>query len=73
MQQRKAEWEAPKEARMVPREKAQIAYGETVRRRVDAGDPNAVATSQRTGGMEKYDRRPRWWMDHHDRLAAALV
>jgi tetratricopeptide (TPR) repeat protein len=35
MQQRKAEWEAPKEARMVPREKAQIAYGETVRRRVD--------------------------------------
>lgn len=35
MQQRKAEWLEPKEARMVPREKAQIAYGQTVRRRVD--------------------------------------
>ncbi|HWO21310.1 MAG TPA: DUF2135 domain-containing protein [Kofleriaceae bacterium] len=35
MQQRKTEWLAPKEARMVPREKAQIAYGATVRRRVD--------------------------------------
>jgi tetratricopeptide (TPR) repeat protein len=35
MQQRKAAWLAPREARMVPREKAQIAYGETVRRRVD--------------------------------------
>jgi hypothetical protein len=23
-------------------------------------------------GMEKYDRRRRWWTDHHDDLAAAL-
>ena len=44
-----------------------------VRRRVDAGDPNAVAMSKRTGGMEKYDRRRRWWMDHHDQFAAALL
>jgi tetratricopeptide (TPR) repeat protein len=35
MQRRKTEWLQPKEARMVPREKAQIAYGQTVRRRVD--------------------------------------
>jgi hypothetical protein len=44
-----------------------------VRRPVDAGDPNAVAMSKRTGGMEKYDRRRRWWTDHHDRFAAALL
>jgi hypothetical protein len=43
-----------------------------VRRSVDAGDPNAVATLERTGGMEKYDRRRRWWTDHHDRFAATL-
>jgi hypothetical protein len=26
----------------------------------------------RTGGIEKYDRRRRWWTDHHDQFAAAL-
>src|SRR5438128_2623471 len=35
-----------------------------VRHRVDAGDRNSIATVKRTGGMEKYDRRRRWWMDH---------
>ena len=44
-----------------------------VRRRVDAGDPNVIAMSKRTGGMEKYDRRRRWWTDHHDEFAAALL
>jgi aminoglycoside phosphotransferase (APT) family kinase protein len=43
-----------------------------VRRSVDAGDPKAVETLERTGGMEKYDRRRRWWMDHRDEFAAAL-
>jgi tetratricopeptide (TPR) repeat protein len=33
--ERQAAWLAPKEARMVPREKAVFAYGQTVRRRVD--------------------------------------
>jgi hypothetical protein len=28
---------------------------------------------KRTGGMEKYDRRRRWWTDHHDEFAAALL
>lgn len=35
MVQRASAWTGPKEARMVPRETAQVAYGETVRRRVD--------------------------------------
>ncbi|HEU4732239.1 MAG TPA: DUF2135 domain-containing protein [Kofleriaceae bacterium] len=33
--QRRQAWLAPREARMVPREKAAFAYGQTVRRRVD--------------------------------------
>jgi hypothetical protein len=43
-----------------------------VRRAVDAGNPNATAMVERTGGIEKYDRRRRWWTDHHDQFAAAL-
>lgn len=35
VEQRRSAWLAPREARMVPREKAAFAYGETVRRRVD--------------------------------------
>ncbi|MCG8588772.1 MAG: hypothetical protein MJE66_05730 [Proteobacteria bacterium] len=42
------------------------------RRGVDAGDPNAVDIVKRTGGIEKYDRRRRWWADHHDQFVAAL-
>jgi hypothetical protein len=44
-----------------------------VRPRVDAGDPNAIAMANRTGGIEKYHRRRRWWTDHHEQFAAALV
>jgi hypothetical protein len=43
------------------------------RRSIDAGDPNAVAMLNRTGGIEKYDRRRRWWTVHHDQFAAALL
>jgi hypothetical protein len=43
-----------------------------VRRSVDAGNPNAVEMWNRAGGSERYDRRRRWWADHHDEFAAAL-
>ncbi|MGI9029137.1 MAG: phosphotransferase family protein [Ilumatobacteraceae bacterium] len=43
-----------------------------VRRCVDAGDPNTVALWNRTGGGARFDRRRRWWLDHHDQFAAAL-
>ena len=43
-----------------------------VQHSVDAGDPNYLALWNRTGGRERYDRRRRWWTDHHDELAAAL-
>jgi Phosphotransferase enzyme family len=44
-----------------------------VRRSVDAGDPNAVELWNRTGGSERYDRRRRWWTDHLEQFAAALL
>ena len=44
-----------------------------VLRRVDAGDANYVQMLKRTGGVEKYDRRRRWWSAHHDEFAAALL
>jgi hypothetical protein len=44
-----------------------------IRRRVDAGDPNVIAMWNRTGGSERHDRRRRWWSDHHDQFAAALL
>jgi hypothetical protein len=43
------------------------------RRGVDAGDPNAIAIWNRTGGGEKYARRRRWWSDHHEKFVAALA
>jgi Ser/Thr protein kinase RdoA (MazF antagonist) len=44
----------------------------TVRRRVDAGDPNFVEMWNRTGGGERYDRRRRWWTGHYDQFGSAL-
>ncbi len=43
------------------------------RRGVDEGNPGATALWNRTGGSERHDRRRRWWTDHHDRFAAALI
>lgn len=37
--------------------------GAFVRRRVEAGDPGFVAMWADMGGMERYDRRRRWWAD----------
>ncbi len=42
------------------------------RRSVASGDPDAITAIDRTGGIEKYDRRRRWWSDHHEAFAAAL-
>lgn len=42
------------------------------RRSVEVADPTAAAILARTGGLEKYDRRRRWWAEHHDDFTAAL-
>lgn len=45
----------------------------TARRSIGTGDPNTLAMMNRTGGIEKYNRRRRWWSAHHDQFAAALL
>jgi hypothetical protein len=46
--------------------------GAFVRRRVEAGDPNFIRMWNEMGGMERYDRRLRWWTDHQRAFAEAL-
>ncbi len=46
--------------------------GEFVRRRVDEGDPNFIAMWNEMGGMERFDRRRRWFAANLDHFTAAL-
>lgn len=46
--------------------------GEFVRRRVEAGDPNFIGMWQAMGGIERFDRRRRWWAARHRDFDAAL-
>jgi hypothetical protein len=46
--------------------------GAFVRRRVEAGDPNFIRMWDEMGGMERYDRRLRWWTAHQRTFADAL-
>jgi hypothetical protein len=47
--------------------------GEWIQRRADAGDPNFAVLMDFFGGMERFDRRRRWWADERVRFAAALT
>lgn len=46
--------------------------GEFVRRRAEAGEPGFVKMWAEIGGMERFDRRRRWWSEAFPRFAAAL-
>lgn len=46
--------------------------GEFVRRRVEAGDPNFIKMWNEMGGIERFNRRRRWWAAHHQDFAVAL-
>jgi hypothetical protein len=46
--------------------------GQFVRRRVEAGDPNFLSMWNAMGGMERFDRRRRWWAARSQDFAAAL-
>jgi hypothetical protein len=46
--------------------------GEFVRRRVGAGDPNFIKMWHEMGGLERFDRRRRWWAAQHHNFVAAL-
>jgi hypothetical protein len=46
--------------------------GEFVRRRAEAGDPGFVMMWEFIGGMERFDRRRRWWSEASERFIDAL-
>ncbi len=46
--------------------------GEFVRRRVEAGETAFAAMWNNMGGQERFDRRRRWWHEHHPDFVAAL-
>lgn len=46
--------------------------GEFVRRRVEQGDPGFVAMWAEMGGMERFDRRRRWWSENRDLFVHAM-
>ncbi len=46
--------------------------GEFVRRKVQEGDPNFTRMWNEFGGMERFDRRRRWFADNIERFAAVL-
>jgi hypothetical protein len=43
-----------------------------VQRRVEAGDPNFIRMLDEMGGMERYDRRLRWWQTSREEFVMAL-
>lgn len=47
--------------------------GQFVQRKVEAGDPNFIKMWNELGGMERFDRRRRWFDDNRDRIAVALA
>jgi hypothetical protein len=46
--------------------------GAFVQRRVDAGDPNFILMLEEVGGMERYERRLRWWNGSRHLFVSAL-
>jgi hypothetical protein len=46
--------------------------GEFVRRRAEAGEPGFVQMWAEIGGMERFDRRRRWWASARSSFVAAL-
>ncbi|HEY5438617.1 MAG TPA: phosphotransferase [Acidimicrobiales bacterium] len=46
--------------------------GAFVQRRVDAGDPNFILMLEEMGGMERYERRLRWWEASRHLFVSAL-
>lgn len=47
--------------------------GQFVLRHVEAGDPNFIAMWDAMGGMERYDRRRRWWVPARPTFTAAMT
>jgi aminoglycoside phosphotransferase (APT) family kinase protein len=50
-----------------------VRGGEWVRRKVEAGDPNFMRMWTDIGGMERFDRRRRWWRENQGSFGKALL
>ncbi len=48
------------------------AGGEFVRRRVEAGEPGFVKMWEEMGGIERFDRRRRWWREERAEFVQAM-
>lgn len=46
--------------------------GAFVQRRADAGDPNFILMLKEMGGMQRYERRLRWWEESRPLFVRAL-
>ena len=46
--------------------------GSFVQRRVEAGDPNFIRMLDEMGGMDRYERRRRWWQASRETFVRAL-
>ena len=53
-------------------ERAMQRGGSFVQRRVEAGDANFIRMLDEMGGMERYDRRLRWWQSSRETFVRAL-
>lgn len=47
--------------------------GEFVRRKVEANEPGFMKMWEETGGMERYERRRRWWLDIREKFVSRLT
>jgi hypothetical protein len=53
-------------------DRAMESGGLFVQRRVEAGDPSFIRMLDEMGGMERYDRRLRWWLASREEFVTAL-
>jgi thiamine kinase-like enzyme len=53
-------------------ERAMQSGGSFVQRRAEAGDANFIRMLDEMGGMERYDRRLRWWQSSRETFVRAL-
>jgi hypothetical protein len=47
--------------------------GAFVQRRAESGDPNFIRMLEEMGGMERYERRRRWWESNRSDFDDALT
>jgi hypothetical protein len=54
-------------------DRSMLRGGDFVQRRAAAGDPNFIGMLEAMGGVERYDRRLRWWEARRPEFVSALA